>query len=617
MFALDIETAPIDSTPNPYALEPFRVKQNKAKITSIALAGSNGFLKQITNMEELPSLLSFLKHQEVFAHYAVFDIAWMFATSDNFELIKNIEWRDTALLAKWILNSQITMYGDSNDQESKGRFSYSLINLATIYLKDHPRIEEFIGMKNEDKIAGEDEKYWLERGCLDAIMTLALAEKLKEKMPTDQLRGFLVEQKILPYVARSWVQGIPFNREYFDRLRPKIKKAQEILSKDLSLNAAVIRSPTQLGNYLFNTLGMQPINITKTGKGSTAAGDLKLLALNYANTDVGKQLLKILQFKKLATLESKYVNGFQDVYDYVGESVCYASPKIFGTYTGRFTYSSKSQKKEKSKVSIALHQIPREGPVKKGLIAFPGRALALNDAAQQELRLVGQCSQDQHLINGFNSGIDMHSFMSAFIAGEAYESFCERLENKEKDAINYRYAGKLLNLSCQYRIGANSLKKKFFDTYDIIIDQRQAQMYLKYYKRCYPDVVEYWSDSIVLAREKGYAETLGGRRYGITEWAANKWASESSAINTPIQGSAADHKEATLWKVSEKFPEINFMLDIHDELIFDIPNDEELCKEILYFTNQIDYSAIWNKKLNLKLPFDSQFGFNFSEKRSI
>jgi hypothetical protein len=76
-FALDIETAPVEQTSNPYALEPFRLKQGLAKITSIAVSGPDGYLKQITNMEELPSLLRSLSGKDVFCHNTIFDVAWM------------------------------------------------------------------------------------------------------------------------------------------------------------------------------------------------------------------------------------------------------------------------------------------------------------------------------------------------------------------------------------------------------------------------------------------------------------------------------------------------------------------------------------------------------------
>jgi hypothetical protein len=124
IFSLDIETAPTIPTDNPYALEPFRYAQGLAHITSIALSGPTGYLKQITNMEELSNLLKFLKGKEVFCHLTLFDITWMLAVCGNFSLIKNIKWRDTCLLAKWILNSQAIEYGTPEHHNSPGKFAF-------------------------------------------------------------------------------------------------------------------------------------------------------------------------------------------------------------------------------------------------------------------------------------------------------------------------------------------------------------------------------------------------------------------------------------------------------------------------------------------------------------
>ena len=617
MLALDIETAPVNETDKPYALEPFRYKQGLAIITSVAIAG-NDILKQITDMRELPEMLSKFSGETIFCHNTIFDITWMLAVCGNFELIKNINWMDTSLLAKWVLNSQATEYGTSTHHNSTGRFSFSLVNLCKTFLPDHPKLEEFISVKDEKYEAGKNKQYWLERGCLDATMTFDLAKKLKNLLPEEQRRGFLIEQGLLPYVSRAWLNGINFDRDKVEELRPKICDMKSTLLSKLNIEGTVITSPLQLGNYLFNDLGMVPINKTAKGKGSTSAGDLKLLESKYHNTEKGTRLKLILQYKKLATLESKYLKGFNEVYNYVGEAKVYALPKIFSTYTGRFTYSSKTLRKGNYKTSIALHQIPRKGPVKSCLVAPLEKTFILNDASQQELRLIGQLSQDYHLIDGFNSGIDLHSSMASYISGEEYNEFCKKLHNGDEETKNIRYAGKLLNLSCQYRIGSKSLKKKFFETYDIDIPIQTAQMYLNFYKKRYPGVVKYWNDAILKVRKNGYANTIANRRYGISEWTDKKWMSESSSINTPIQGSAADHKEASLLQVCRNFPEAEFVLDIHDELVFSIPeNNKEMAKDILHFMNKIDYESMWNKNLSLKLPFDSFISNTFVPKEEI
>jgi DNA polymerase I-like protein with 3'-5' exonuclease and polymerase domains len=188
-----------------------------------------------------------------------------------------------------------------------------------------------------------------------------------------------------------------------------------------------------------------------------------------------------------------------------------------------------------------------------------------------------------------------------------YEAFQKWYLSKDKEAKNYRLAGKLLNLSCQYRIGTSALKRKFFETYGIIISQGEAHHYLKLYKSRYSGVVDWWDKAIKFARENGHARTLADRRYRIDQWSSNKWQSESSAINTPVQGSAADHKELTLYLMSVKFPEAKFFLDIHDELCFYVPRDMEFVKEFAHTISNLTemYNNIWDTKLPIELPFDS------------
>ena len=603
IWSLDLETSKTDKGQSQFALEPFRVRQGLAKVTSLSSAGPEQWVRTIVNTDEIPEIIRFHRNHTVYCHNAVFDIAWAIMYTP-FEDIVKVQWRDTMLLAKWLMNAQET---------DLGNFSYSLANLVKTFLPDHPMTETFLAMKGEHHEAGEDEAYWLQRGDMDAIITRDLAIELERRLPESQRRGYIIEQKCLPYVARAWVLGIPFDKEYVESLIPKIDAFQRKISNEIGVTESQIKSASQLSGILFNERGYEPISRGKTGKGSTAAGDLKLIAYNYADTEKGAFIKKILDFKQLATLKSKYINGLINVANYVGESVCYPAPRMYSTYTGRFTYASKTLKKDAFQVSIATHQLPRKGPTKKALGPHFGQRVGRYDAAQQELRLVGEISLDHNLITGFNAGLDLHSDMSAFISGRSYTEFCDLLAVEDPEALNYRYAGKLLNLSCQYRIGYKALKQKFFETYGIVISDMQARQYLNFYKRRYPGVVEYWDTAIDMARRAGYAETLAGRRYGISEWSGQSWKSESSAINTPIQGSAADHKEATLWQVSEKFPEINFILDVHDELNFFGPDEDEIYPEVLRFMNTIDYEALWDKELHVKLPFDGVVGMNFKE----
>jgi DNA polymerase I-like protein with 3'-5' exonuclease and polymerase domains len=607
IYGLDIETKSLLKNHPEYALQPFRLRQGKAKVWSIDAYGPDGYVRQIIDptrdqtKELLRELAAF--GRPVFGHNVTFDVSWLLLLSGDFDLINSIKWQDTGLLAKWVYNSQTTEHP---------QFSFALSSLCKRFLSDHPHIEEFLGIKDESHVAGDDESYWHSRGTLDAMMTKDLATYLRSKLDPSQRRGFEIEQECIAYMARSNVNGIPLDKEYIESLPVKIKAAMTQIEKQLPVSGSVVRSPTQLSNYLFNTLGLDPIERGKPtksnpkGNGSTKAGHLKRFRIQNAGNYIGDILGNILNYKQLSTLQTKYVDGLLRTMAYTGEAVMYPSARLFGTYTGRFTYGSMIDRKQSMQFSIACHQLPRKGPIKKCLVPPEGMWMTKNDGAQQELRIIGCVANESGLIHEFNSGLDVHSTMSAFVANMTYEDFMKGLEAKEADIINYRYAGKLLNLSCQYRIGAASLMDKFFETYGIIITKPEAYYYLNLYKQRYPGVVRYWEQTSENAEKIGYASTFADRRFYINEWGSKRWASESSAINFPIQGGAADHKELTLVLLSKMYPEIEFFLDIHDEICFYTPQDEALVKDLAHSLGSLSdqYRQIWGKTIPIDLPFD-------------
>lgn len=608
VFALDIETESNEAKHPEFALQPFRLKQGRAKITSIDVAGPDDYTLQLVDptQDELNELLYFLGDtaRPVFCHNTVFDVSWMLLLSGSFELINKVKWHDTGLLAKWVINSQMSEHP---------QFSFSLANLCKYFMPDHPRLEEFLDVKSRDVVAGQDRDYWLARGTLDTSMTRDLAIHLRSKLYPSQIAGYAIEQKCIAYTARANVQGIPLDKDYILGLPSKIGAAKKKLEAQLPIKGSVISSPTQLSDYLFGHLGLTPIARGKPSKknpqgaGSTKAGHLKRFRVEQGDSQIGSVLAGILDYKQLHTLQSKYIDGLIRVMEYNGEAVMYPTPRIFGTYTGRFTYGSMIDRKQTMQYAIACHQLPKKGPTKKCIKPKDGMWITKNDGAQQELRIIGCVAGEQGLIREFNSNMDVHSTMSAFIANMSYEDFMAGLHRKEADIINYRYAGKLLNLSCQYRIGANALMEKFFETYGIIITKNEAYYYLNLYKERYPGVERYWEAVCQQAESSGYTKTFADRRFYIDEWSTKRWASESSAINFPIQGSAADHKELTMVLISEKFPEVEFFLDVHDELCFYVPQNTELVNELAYtFMNlSNDYRRHWNIDVPIDLPFDT------------
>lgn len=617
IYSLDLETAPTDPTDTrPVALEPWRLPMGQAQVTDISISGPDNYSKLIKypTKEEVHELVVFLEDKVVYMHNALFDTAWLYAITQDVIPLAKIRIRDTMLLAKWIYNSQAEQFA-TKEHHSGG---YSLKALVNRVIPDHPGAQEFIEMKKEEHVAGQDAEYWEKRALADTYFTRHLAIKLQSILPAEQRNGYLISQKQIPYVARAWVEGSPFDLDKVNELIPKVETAKKQLAEKLGLAPTVMSSPQQLSNLLFNEWGLTPLNFGKPSKktgianGSTAAGDLKMLAIQSQGTAIGPKMKLIMDFKKLQTLHTKYLNGFQRVNEYVGSPTCHGSPRIFGTYTGRYTYASKTLKKQIYQTSIAMHQLPRKGPA-KGLMI--GDKVGKYDASGQEIAFMAWASRDANMLSVLNQGMNVHSWMATNLTGEGYQEFIDRLHSDDPDAYNTRQAAKLLNLSCQYRIGWKSLLAKFFENYDKIISRAESMRYLGIYTGAYTDIPKYWKNTCIEAQKKGYAETIAGRRYYLSDWQSHRWATESSAINTPIQGSGADQKDLIIWLVSKKFPELQFTLDIHDEGIFYLPPEdaEELNKEVVHFLNGINYNYYWNTELPMPLQFEGQLGDNFKD----
>jgi DNA polymerase I-like protein with 3'-5' exonuclease and polymerase domains len=610
-YALDIETAPNKPGSN-FALEAYRLPQNKARITSVAVSGPDGYFRQLDerseNIDEIPALLSHLRNKQVFAHRAVFDVGWLIAAS-RYDLLLNIKWRDSALLYKWIINGQVA---------DRMRWSLSLNAVVEKYVKDHPDLEDFLDIKKADATAGEDYAYWLKRGGYDATFTRLAVLEMWKILPKEQRPGYIYEQANIVPVANAWLQGLHTNLERTKAFKPKIQLYQKKLAARIGQTESCLRSPQQLAHLLFEVKKYPVQGRTPKGKPSVGKDNLLLLEDKLAGTEDAKFFRTILDFKKLATMESKFINGIINSTSYNGDNYTHAFPNIFGTYTGRFTYVAKTKKVDPS--GIANHQLPREGPIRGLLTAPDGYDVCELDGEQQELRFVGQVADESNLIYDFNSGIDVHSSMTSFISGIPYEELLELLEKSDPNAINYRYAGKLLNLSCQYRIGAKALAYKFFTTYKIVIAKAEAYRYLGMYKRRYPGVKTYWDNAITLAKKTGYAESIARRRFKLKFWSGkSEYMTEQSAINFPIQGSGGDHKNAAISILARKFPEAIFTLDLHDGIWYYLPSEHsiELARDMKNELNKTNWSRLWDRDIKLPLPFGAKVGPSFGEVKSV
>ena len=631
--ALDIETESTDPSMKLHAaLEPWRIRQNKARITSIAVCRPNDTVDQIVNhgqpywLAEMSDLLDSLRGQVAYAHNAGFDVAFMIASLQPKrcgpvpDCIKAIKWRDTSLICKWLVNGQMA---------ENMRFSYALYNLVATFLPNHPMTKFFIEMKTKGVAPGDNPEYWERRGEMDALMTKALAEFFQSKLPAEQRRGFLTACDIIVPVANSWITGIRVDQRQLKLNEHHFLNVRAEAAKELGIDSDIFTSTKRLPDLLFRQWGLPIIAKTPTGNASCAGDTIKLLQYQMkqeGQEDLARKLGLIMKAKEACTLYSKYVKSMYEALNHTGDGYLYPAPRIFGTYTGRFTYSSttngrdfEEDKGRKFKCSIAAHQIPRKDKmVRSSLCAPEGYVIYEADASGQESRLMALRSGDEMMISIFQKDMNFHSMTGASIIGMDYTDFQRSFEAEGNDGgyhTEQRQLGKLTNLSCNFRIGGKALASKAFLDYDTFMTIDTGNFLVKTFSRTYKGVPKFWDDVIWESKQKGYTETFSGRRYKLTDWSNFRWATESSAINVPIQGAGADMKEIGIKETYEKVPEATFVLDLHDANFFYVKQEDaaRLHRELDAVLNGIDYEVYWGFKLPIPLPYESKRGNTFAE----
>ena len=251
------------------------------------------------------------------------------------------------------------------------------------------------------------------------------------------------------------------------------------------------------------------------------------------------------------------------------------------------------------------------------LLPPDGHVIYEADASGQESRLMALRSGDPIMLKIFGEGLNFHSQTGAAIIGMEYDDFeaARAEEHGEGYYTEQRQLGKLTNLSCNYRIGGKSLSEKAFTKYDTFLEISTGNHLVNTFNRTYKGVPEYWEDVIWESKQKGYVEVFGGRRYKLTDWDTHRWATESSAINVPIQGAGASQKEIAIKETFEKVPAARFALDLHDASFMYIAREDaqRLKPELDSAFNSIDYSKYWGFTPSISLPFESMMGDNFAD----
>ena len=388
----------------------------------------------------------------------------------------------------------------------------------------------------------------------DADITLRLHQALSPMLCGDEALERVyrdIELPLVPVLSRIERNGALISKamlaqqslEIADKLKVLEQQAFDIAGGEFNLS-----SPKQLGEILFERLNIPVIRKTPKGAPSTAEEVLVELAHDYPLPQV------ILEYRGLAKLKSTYTDKL---------------PQLIDENTGRVHTSYHQAVAATGRLSSSdpnLQNIPirsAEGRrIRKAFIAPKGYKILAADYSQIELRIMAHLSGDEGLIRAFKNGEDIHRATAAEVFGVAPEAVSDEQRRNAK-AINFGliYGMSAFGLGRQLHIGRN-----------------EAQQYIDLYFERYPGVHRYMEDTRKLAAEKGYVETLFGRRLHLPEINARngqrRQAAERTAINAPMQGTAADIiKRAMIavdnYLLSEQ-PDARMIMQVHDELILEV-----------------------------------------------
>jgi DNA polymerase-1 len=388
----------------------------------------------------------------------------------------------------------------------------------------------------------------------DAEVTLRLHQKLAKKLSEERALSALyreLEIPLVPVLSRIERNGAlvcrntlaSHSQELGKRILSLEAKAHELAGGPFNLG-----SPKQLGEILFNQLELPVLRKTPKGAPSTAEEVLSELALDYPLPAV------LMEYRSLSKLKSTYTDKLPEMIDPRTGRV-HTSYHQAVTATGRLSSSDPN-----------LQNIPirtEEGRrIRQAFIAAPGCKIVAADYSQIELRIMAHLSQDDGLLNAFAAGLDVHSATAAEVFGVGIEVV----------SVDQRRKAKAINFGLIYGMSAFGLGKQ------LGLGRNEAQEYIDLYFARYPGVAEYMARTRELAHEAGYVETLKGRRLYLPEINARnrqrQQAAERTAINAPMQGTAADIIKMAMLSVDDWLTrsrvDARLIMQVHDELVFEV-----------------------------------------------
>jgi DNA polymerase I-like protein with 3'-5' exonuclease and polymerase domains len=619
-LAFDVETGSKVNTE--YALQPYRAMRNEADITSYATAMWTGAKLEAgavnrPTREDLAKLVNYIIDNDltVVGWNVAFDAAWLMGYGLVAEVHK-IRWLDGMLL--WQHLTREPEY-DTTRQKKK---SYSLKNAVREFLPKYAGYEEDIDFFDDSPaMVAKRLKY----NKLDAAFTLRLTEQFYntlEKTNPKGLRNALIEASAISSMAESIVNGLVVDVPQAQAMQGRLDQTAAAVGARLAeygLTPEIIASPKQLTHKLYEEWKL-PVYST-TPKGAPSADKVALYLLSAED----ERVREITKLREATGNRTKFVDKILASVEYNEDGCTRPWPRIYGTYTGRVTFSStQGRNKEERQTGFALHQMKRDKEFRKIITVPQGFVLCEWDAAGQEYRWMAIESGDTKMLELCEPGHDPHAYMGAEITHVGYEGLVIAAHAGDPVAKNTRQMGKVGNLSCQYRISDKKLWQTANVNFGLPITKPEATKILLTYHRTYPGVEQYWRRKIMEARRRGYAETLAGRRVQLTGSWTNRqtsWQLESTAVNFPIQGVGADQKYLAIKVLRHYLNQYGgrFYFELHDGLyaILPVATAPSAARVIQRALNRLPYEKAWGFAPPIPLPWDLKMGANWGEMTEV
>jgi DNA polymerase-1 len=430
----------------------------------------------------------------------------------------------------------------------------------------------------------------------DADITGRLHRLLKPRLVQEKMVTVYetLERPLVPVLVDMEHNGIKVDKDMLNRLSNEFAvrlSELEGVIHELAGHPFNIASPKQLGEVLFDEMEIPGGKKSKTGAYSTGADILEKLAAE------GHELPeKVLEWRALAKLKSTYTDALQNIIN-KNTGRIHTSYSLAATTTGRLSSTDPN-----------LQNIPirtEEGrKIRNAFIPEKGYKLVAADYSQIELRLLAHIADLESLKNAFNDGIDIHAMTASEVFGVPIKGM-DPIVRRQAKAINFGIIYGISSFGLANQLGMSRTEAKTF------ID--------KYFER-FPGIQHYMEDTKQYCRDKGYVETIFGRKIHVgsinDKNGMRRSFGERAAINAPIQGSAADVIRRAMIQMPGALKEANLnakmLLQVHDELVFEVPEDE-VEKTTPIITSVMEKAALPALQISVPLTVDCGIGDNWNE----